>query len=108
MTTTTTASATVESPVVHYIEDAARVWLRLNDTGDGWTLDSWAPDESFLSDYRDYDESGPNNEQCECPDPDACETERGRVEREVGMPTPTELLHILATGLGYNVEKLPA
>lgn len=80
----------------HKIEEAVRVYLRLNDEGTAWEIDLPSIDGYAL--YSDYDD-GPLNEDCECDDPEDCERVR-RASLLLPLPNGVELFHMLGEATG--------
>lgn len=74
----------------HKIEEAVKVYLRLNEAGDAWEVDPVVFDGDPLDGY-DY---GPINEDCGCGQRDKCAVARAAA-REVPLPNAGILLRLL-------------
>lgn len=84
---------TATKQVVHHIEESVTVWLKLNDEGTAWVIDSPTFDGYSLEGRED----GPTNSECECDDEEACEALLARAS-EIELPTADELIVTLTEG----------
>ncbi|MET4614080.1 hypothetical protein ABIC28_005093 [Rhodococcus sp. PvR044] len=84
----------------HYIEEVVRVPLMRDLDGINlWVLDPAALD---LAPESDYD--GPQNRECRCGQPEECAVVVNEMAEE-SLPDAEELMHILATALGFTAIK---
>lgn len=86
----------------HYIEESVNVYLRLDDKGQKWIVDSQALDYALESDYED----GPLNQGCPCSSEGACEAIRQHAAANVELPDAEELMIMLAEALQYSVKRI--
>lgn len=75
----------------HHIEEMAKVWLKLNDAGTGWEIDSPSDDGYGLEGY----DNGPLLDACECEDVEGCEA-AGAAADKLPRPNLRELGAIIA------------
>ncbi|MFF0818629.1 hypothetical protein ACFYVR_26300 [Rhodococcus sp. NPDC003318] len=89
----------------HYVEEAVRVYLMRDLNGaDRWVIDPTTFGDPLFSEYSDYGDSGPVNDECRCERPDECAAVVERMSR-VGMPDGEELMRMLAAARGYTVTR---
>jgi len=86
----------------HYIEESVNVYLRLDDQGQKWIVDSQALVDTLESDYDD----GPLNGECPCSSETACEAVREHAAVNVGLPDAEELMIMIAEALQYSVKQI--
>ena len=87
----------------HIIEDHVKVYLIFNSDAGKWEVDSCTNDGYPLFGLDEGPEAVCNCDDESDPLLNACKLEAGRVWNEVRRPNSTELLHLLADSLGYQV-----
>ncbi|MEX0687656.1 MAG: hypothetical protein WD072_03190 [Pirellulales bacterium] len=81
----------------HYIEQTALVYLRLDDAGRQWIVDTTSVDGYPLDSA--YDDLSAHRGECPCGEEAACEAARAAADR-LPLPTGRELAALIINALG--------
>lgn len=80
----------------HYIEQTALVYLRLDDAGTKWIVDSSSLDGYSLDSA--YDDISAHNSECPCGTPEECERARAAAD-QIPLPNARELAALIVQAL---------
>ena len=80
----------------HYIEQTALVYLRLDDAGTKWIVDSSSLDGHPLDSA--YDDISAHNSECPCGTPEECERARATAD-QIPLPNARELAALIVQAL---------